>query len=325
MTIRRGAPCGRPSRAILASAFRHDCPEAVPPFPARDSETCYTPRSNLDTPRFDPNPLHAHKFPPTMPGPPTMSTCSKSNLQNPPKTQNAPGAAATSQKCADLPPTGPKMIPAIPPMPAPPTPGSISRNNKNAASPDSLHSAASAPSFSRSPAATVPKVSTSESRHELSSQYPVTRSSKNFSKLCLTVASCAFDTLSIPDFRHFPASFAHTWTLFGQLWARQAAFLLTCVASPTRSWTPPPATTLIVTSGADAITRNELLYSPKRPAASILAIAEVLADAGHHLYNERRPFQREPAFDVTSVNYSFAELLARAEKPAQSFESVDVG
>ena len=201
MTIRRGAPCGRPSRAILASAFRHDCPEAVPPFPARDSETCYTPRSNLDTPRFDPNPLHAHKCPHTMPGPPTMSTCSKSNVQNPPKTQNAPGAAATSQKCADLPPTGPKMIPAIPPMPAPPTPGSISRNNKNAASPDSLHSAASAPSFSRSPAATVPKVSTSESRHELSSQYPVTRSSKNFFQ---TVSNCGQLRIRYPIDTRFP-------------------------------------------------------------------------------------------------------------------------
>lgn len=30
---------------------------------------------------------------------------------------------------------------------------------------------------------------------------------------------------------------------------------------------------------------------------------------------ERRPFQREPDFGVTSVNYNFAELLARAEAP----------
>jgi hypothetical protein len=29
----------------------------------------------------------------------------------------------------------------------------------------------------------------------------------------------------------------------------------------------------------------------------------------------RRPFQREPDFGVTSVNYDFAELLARAETP----------
>ena len=29
----------------------------------------------------------------------------------------------------------------------------------------------------------------------------------------------------------------------------------------------------------------------------------------------RQPFQREPDFHVTSVNYSFPELLARAEPP----------
>jgi len=29
----------------------------------------------------------------------------------------------------------------------------------------------------------------------------------------------------------------------------------------------------------------------------------------------RTPFRREPDFGVTSVNYDFAELLARAEEP----------
>ncbi|MEI7844610.1 MAG: hypothetical protein WCK35_02290 [Chloroflexota bacterium] len=29
-----------------------------------------------------------------------------------------------------------------------------------------------------------------------------------------------------------------------------------------------------------------------------------------------KPFQREPDFGVTSVNYNFAELLARAQEPA---------
>jgi len=29
-----------------------------------------------------------------------------------------------------------------------------------------------------------------------------------------------------------------------------------------------------------------------------------------------RPFQREPDFGAASVNYEFAELLARAEAPA---------
>jgi hypothetical protein len=30
----------------------------------------------------------------------------------------------------------------------------------------------------------------------------------------------------------------------------------------------------------------------------------------------RRPFQREPDFGVTSINYDFAELLARAGEPS---------
>ncbi len=36
------------------------------------------------------------------------------------------------------------------------------------------------------------------------------------------------------------------------------------------------------------------------------------AQLTHYL---RRAFQREPDFGVTSVNYDFAELLARAEEP----------
>jgi hypothetical protein len=33
------------------------------------------------------------------------------------------------------------------------------------------------------------------------------------------------------------------------------------------------------------------------------------------VYEEMLPLQREPDFGVTSVNYNFAELLARAEAP----------
>jgi hypothetical protein len=32
----------------------------------------------------------------------------------------------------------------------------------------------------------------------------------------------------------------------------------------------------------------------------------------------RRPFQREPDFGVTSVNYDFAELIARAKGPGEA-------
>ena len=64
------------------------------------------------------------------------------------------------------------------------------------------------------------------------------------------------------------------------------------------------------------VTRNELLYSLNKPDAYILAIVEFLEDGSHRVHYLRRPFQREPDFGVTSVNYSFAELLARAGEPS---------
>ena len=71
-------------------------------------------------------------------------------------------------------------------------------------------------------------------------------------------------------------------------------------------------------TGAPAITvtRNEILYSLNKPDAYILAIVEFLEGDNHRVHYLRRPFHREPDFGVTSVNYSFAELLARAEAPA---------
>ncbi len=70
-------------------------------------------------------------------------------------------------------------------------------------------------------------------------------------------------------------------------------------------------------SGAETITvtRNEILYSLNKPDDFILAIVEF--DNGREkLHYIRRPFNREPDFGVTSVNYSFSELLARAEDPS---------
>ena len=69
-------------------------------------------------------------------------------------------------------------------------------------------------------------------------------------------------------------------------------------------------------SGADTITvtRNEILYSLNKPEDFILAIVEFIGD-DHRVHYVREPFRREPDFGVTSVNYSFAELLARAEAP----------
>ena len=62
-------------------------------------------------------------------------------------------------------------------------------------------------------------------------------------------------------------------------------------------------------------TRNEILYSLNKPDDFILAIVEFLDDDGHNVHYTRRPFQREPDFNVVSVNYSLADLLARAEAP----------
>ncbi|RRH89510.1 DUF3883 domain-containing protein [Mesorhizobium tamadayense] len=62
------------------------------------------------------------------------------------------------------------------------------------------------------------------------------------------------------------------------------------------------------------VTRNEILYSLNKPDDFILAMVEFDGD-DHRLHYVRRPFQREPDFGVTSVNYNFAELIARAEPP----------
>jgi len=63
------------------------------------------------------------------------------------------------------------------------------------------------------------------------------------------------------------------------------------------------------------VTRNEILYSLNKPEDFILAIVEFLDESTHKVHYLRQPFGREPDFGVTSVNYDFSELLARAEKP----------
>ena len=64
------------------------------------------------------------------------------------------------------------------------------------------------------------------------------------------------------------------------------------------------------------VTRNEILYSLNKPEDFILGIVEFLEDGSHQVHYVREPFQREPDFGVTSVNYDFAELLARAQPPS---------
>ena len=71
-------------------------------------------------------------------------------------------------------------------------------------------------------------------------------------------------------------------------------------------------------SGAATITvtKNEVLYSLNKPDDFILAIVEFTGEDAHNLHYVRQPFQREPDFGVTSVNYDFSELLARAAPPS---------
>jgi hypothetical protein len=44
-------------------------------------------------------------------------------------------------------------------------------------------------------------------------------------------------------------------------------------------------------------------------------MVEFAGDDSHRVCYLRQPFKREPDFGVTSVNYDFAELLARSSEP----------
>ncbi len=70
-------------------------------------------------------------------------------------------------------------------------------------------------------------------------------------------------------------------------------------------------------AGADTITvtKNEILTSLNKPDDYILALVEFQDEQRYRVRYVRRPFRREPDFGVTSVNYSFSELLARSEEP----------
>ncbi len=70
-------------------------------------------------------------------------------------------------------------------------------------------------------------------------------------------------------------------------------------------------------TGAETVTvtKNEILYSLNKPDDYVLAMVEFLTASSHRAHYLRRPFQREPDFGVTSVNYDFGELMARAEAP----------
>jgi len=70
-------------------------------------------------------------------------------------------------------------------------------------------------------------------------------------------------------------------------------------------------------SGAETVTvtHNEIRYGLNKPDDFILALVEFMEDGTHRVHYLREAFRREPDFGVASVNYHFAELMARAEAP----------
>ena len=64
------------------------------------------------------------------------------------------------------------------------------------------------------------------------------------------------------------------------------------------------------------ITKNEILTALNKPEDFILAIVLGVGDQVEGPWYVRQPFQKEPDFGVTSVNYKLNELLARGKRPA---------
>src|SRR5437667_8637221 len=69
-------------------------------------------------------------------------------------------------------------------------------------------------------------------------------------------------------------------------------------------------------SATITVTKNEILYSLNKPEDFILAVVEFFSAHEQRVHYVRRPFQREPDFGVTSVNYDLSDLLAKAGAPS---------
>ena len=63
------------------------------------------------------------------------------------------------------------------------------------------------------------------------------------------------------------------------------------------------------------VTRNEILFSLNKPKDFILAIVLFTDGESPRVHYVRQPFQQEPDFGASSVNYKITELLAMAEEP----------
>ncbi|MBE7458017.1 MAG: DEAD/DEAH box helicase [Phycisphaerae bacterium] len=64
------------------------------------------------------------------------------------------------------------------------------------------------------------------------------------------------------------------------------------------------------------VTKNEILTALNKPDEFILAIAVIDGDQAADVRYVRQPFEKEPDFNATSVNYDLTALLAQAEAPA---------
>jgi hypothetical protein len=70
-------------------------------------------------------------------------------------------------------------------------------------------------------------------------------------------------------------------------------------------------------AGADTVTvtRNEILTALNEPEQFILALVAVANDQAQPPRYVREPFDQEPDFHVTSVNYNLNKLLAQSSEP----------
>ncbi|MBN1673164.1 MAG: hypothetical protein JXR37_19115 [Kiritimatiellae bacterium] len=59
------------------------------------------------------------------------------------------------------------------------------------------------------------------------------------------------------------------------------------------------------------------LAALNQPERFVLAVVLVDGDAAETLRSIRQPFDQEPGFGVTSINFNLKELLTRAETPAK--------
>ena len=64
------------------------------------------------------------------------------------------------------------------------------------------------------------------------------------------------------------------------------------------------------------VSKTQIFTAFNKPEDFILAIVEIEGDTPKDPRYIRQPFQKEPDFGVTSVNYNLNKLLARAEPPS---------